>query len=318
MRSAFQYSFILFAWLHVYDCGQLAAHEDLRSHLVLGANNLPLNVIESGSRGNKAFLFIHGSGQGAISWKKQLQSSLQYDFHLVAFDLRGHGSSGKPRFIEDYDRACIWAEDIQRIMDSTGLERPVLVGWSKGGLMVMHYIACFGVDSIAGIVLVSSQAKLVDVSPSFGLEMAKASQKQLRSRDINTVLLGAKNFTSLLTSRPINDSWNLVSRSMNVMLPPYVRSAMQNQVISSNGEVIESYSNLFHNIALPVLIILGAKDPFRNAEAMALAYKELIPWSRISIYEKAGHSPFLEEPDLFNKDIKNFSYSLYSRVKNRN
>ena len=318
MQLCFKYNLIFITWVYISFSFQLVAEEKVRTFSVLGANDLSLNVIASGSNNNPGFLFIHGSGQSSISWNKQFGSSLRNNFHLVAFDLRGHGSSGKPRSSDEYNKACIWAEDIKRIINGVGLERPVLVGWSKGGLMVMHYLSCFGFDAVAGIVLIASQANLVNVSASFGLERAKVTQQQLLSRNINKILLGAKNFTALMTSGVMDPEWNLLSRSMNVMVPPYVRTAIQGAVFKANGEEISNYSSLFANFSVPVMIVLGAKDPFRKPNEMASAYRKTIPWSTIKIYKRSGHSPFMEEPDLFNKDIKDFAISLYTKDNTKN
>jgi len=50
-----------------------------------------------------------------------------------------------------------------------GVERPVLVGWSKGAMVPFEYLKAFGQDAVAGIVI-------VDQPPSdFASEMSPAS-----------------------------------------------------------------------------------------------------------------------------------------------
>ena len=41
-------------------------------------------------------VFIHGFSQSHLSWIKQVTGELANDFHMVTYDLRGHGNSDKP------------------------------------------------------------------------------------------------------------------------------------------------------------------------------------------------------------------------------
>ena len=109
------------------------AAADIKTYQIEGSGGVPISVAEVGERGTPGILLIHGNGQSYLSWHRQLESDLAATHHIVAFDLRGHGNSGKPASPEAYNRACIWAEDIEAVMAATGLERPVMVGWSRGG-----------------------------------------------------------------------------------------------------------------------------------------------------------------------------------------
>jgi non-heme chloroperoxidase len=52
-------------------------------------------------------LFIHGFSQSHLSWIKQVTNSdLAKEFHMVTYDLRGHGNSDKPtrtRALQDFE-----------------------------------------------------------------------------------------------------------------------------------------------------------------------------------------------------------------------
>jgi non-heme chloroperoxidase len=54
----------------------------------------------------------------------------------VTFDLRGHGNLDKP----DHGAADAggeqWADDLHAVMETAGLRRPTLVGWSLGGFII--------------------------------------------------------------------------------------------------------------------------------------------------------------------------------------
>ena len=59
---------------------------------------------------------------------------------MVTYDLRGHGNSDKPLEPERYRDSKAWGDEVQAVMDATGLKRPVLVGWSYGGRVMADYL----------------------------------------------------------------------------------------------------------------------------------------------------------------------------------
>jgi pimeloyl-ACP methyl ester carboxylesterase len=63
---------------------------------VPSSDGVPLCVYETGRREAPALLFVHGMSQSCAVFKRQFESDLARDYHLVALDLRGHGCSGKP------------------------------------------------------------------------------------------------------------------------------------------------------------------------------------------------------------------------------
>ncbi len=146
-----------------------AAWAELTYREIEGYGGVPLNVIETGNKNGPGILLIHGFGQAAMAFRLQLDSDLANDFHIVAFDLRGHGLSGKPWQEDLVAPSEAWAGDVAAFISATNLENPVLVGWSYGGFVVSDYVRHFGLDGIAGINLVGSLGGLVPVRPFLSL-----------------------------------------------------------------------------------------------------------------------------------------------------
>ena len=132
----------------------------LRFRSVEGVDGVPLNVVEAGDPSKPGILFVHGIGQSYLSFERQLHSPLAAEFHLVAYDLRGHGNSGKPWNREAYVDSAKWAGDLERVRIATGLEHPVLLGWSYGTLVTADYLRHFGSNGLAGIVLIGAYGGL--------------------------------------------------------------------------------------------------------------------------------------------------------------
>ena len=97
-----------------------------------GAN---LSYLEAGS-GDPALLFIHGWCCDGTHWRNQL-AALEGDHRVLALDLRGHGESGKPD--QDYTIGR-FAEDVTWLCQEIGLERPLIVGHSMGGVIALNMV----------------------------------------------------------------------------------------------------------------------------------------------------------------------------------
>lgn len=115
----------------------------IQQHRIVGGGGTTLNVLETGKRDGPTVLFIHGFSQNALAWSKQLNSELARDFRLVAMDIRGHGNSDKPPK-DAYTDSKLWADDVQAVIESLELNRPVLSGWSYGGLIMCDYLSVYG------------------------------------------------------------------------------------------------------------------------------------------------------------------------------
>jgi pimeloyl-ACP methyl ester carboxylesterase len=82
----------------------------------------------------QSILLVHGLASSARTWDL-LAPRLAPRFRVVALDQRGHGESAKPE--DGYDLATAVA-DVRGVAAALGLDRPVLVGHSWGGNVVLQ------------------------------------------------------------------------------------------------------------------------------------------------------------------------------------
>ncbi|MEM9880228.1 MAG: alpha/beta fold hydrolase, partial [Pseudomonadota bacterium] len=106
---------------------------DWQLDTVEGAGGVPIATADTGNRDGVPVVLLHGLSGSLYDWHHQLNSAALGDIaRLIAVDLRGHGASGKPWAISDYESAD-FAEDLAAVMRAKKLCKPVLVGWSYGG-----------------------------------------------------------------------------------------------------------------------------------------------------------------------------------------
>ncbi|WHY92408.1 alpha/beta hydrolase [Neobacillus cucumis] len=270
----------------------------MKSFFIKGGSGTSLFVVEGGNPYGKPILFVHDVSQNHLSWIHQFQSKELEQFRLIALDLRGHGFSEKPK--EGYHNQQNWADDIQSVIHALNLKKPLLVGWSYGGKVVLDYLQIYGEGDISGINLVNVGTSS-GISGSGGTYYTPALQAVipgLISKKALESTNALKQFVTLLFAQnpTLNDFYFILG--YNTMVPPYVREA----IITRS----ESYDDLLPTIQKPVLLTHGVKDKIIYP-AQSIENAQIIPNSILSLYAYAGHSPFWESVEKYNQDLSAFA-----------
>lgn len=102
----------------------------------VSADGTPIFAEAAGDPSKPTIVFLHGLSSTGLAWDKVFSDpALLRDFHLVRYDMRGHGRSGKPFEPERYESAR-FAEDFKAVCDGFGFTKPFLAGWSIGGMPI--------------------------------------------------------------------------------------------------------------------------------------------------------------------------------------
>jgi pimeloyl-ACP methyl ester carboxylesterase len=273
-------------------------HENRRSYRVGGAAGCELYVEETGNPDGQPILFIHGLSQGRLAWSRQLNSELGRDMRLVTMDLRGHGRSERPH--DAYGEPFLWANDIQAVITTLRLTRPILCGWSYGGVVIGDYLYCHGEQAVGGIVLVDAVSMLGEsVLPFLGTDFI-GSFPGLFATDVEESSTGLQAFLRLCTSTDLEPAEFYSILGYNSVVPPRVRQAMMSRTVDR--------TEVFAQLETPVLITHGLDDRI-VLPAMSEHIASQVPNARTSFYPGVGHSPFLESTQRFNTELREFATS---------
>jgi len=280
--------------------------EELAARYIEGFGGVPLNVIEAGSPGLPTIIFIHGLGQSHQSWQLQLESSLAEEFHLVVYDLRGHGNSGKPWHAEDHAAPETWSGDLERVIDATAEDRPLIVSWSYGTWVAIDYLSTHDPESIRGLVMIGALGGLAPMTSSGRPGDAEKGQR-IRAGTRSNLL--EENFTAgdeivkFFMRKPIADEvWARNNGAANALLPPYARPLISQRSFDHSSQV--------SRILMPTLIMMGSEDPQIKADDALVLIKKL-PLASMSVFEGSGHLPFAEDSNRFNAELKAFSKRVF-------
>src|SRR5579859_5640403 len=107
-------------------------------------------------------VFVHGMLLSSDMWQYQMLHVRENGFRALAFDRRGHGRSDDPGTGYEYD---ILADDLAALLEQLDLSHVTLVGHSMGGSEIARYLSRHGDQRISQLVLLSSTAPKLDVSP---------------------------------------------------------------------------------------------------------------------------------------------------------
>jgi pimeloyl-ACP methyl ester carboxylesterase len=99
-----------------------------------------------------SLLLVHGLASNAHLWDGVGAALVERSHHAVAVDLRGHGLSDRPDHGYNFDRVV---KDLNLVIEHHGLDRPLVVGQSWGGNLVVelgwaHPHAVSGVVAVDG------------------------------------------------------------------------------------------------------------------------------------------------------------------------
>ena len=261
----------------------------------------------TGGRG-PVLVLIHGITNSSASWEPVFGLLAQH-FTVVAPDLLGHGDSAKPR--GDYSLGAN-ASLLRDLLLALGHERATIAGHSLGGGIAMQVAYQFP-ELVERLVLVSSGGLGREVSVF------------LRA----VTLPGSELVLPLIASRPVLDTGAAISRALGRIglqagsdLAEIARGiASLNEVgarrafvhtaravIDAGGQRVDARDRLYLAAAVPSMLVWGEIDPIIPAEHGRRAH-ELMPGSRLELFEHAGHFPHLDDPLRFTRVLRAFTDS---------
>jgi pimeloyl-ACP methyl ester carboxylesterase len=271
-----------------------AQEQKFKAVSVKTPDGLTISAQDWGNPNGPEIIFVHGFSQSHLSWIKQVTNGeLAKEFHMVTYDLRGHGNSDKPFEPERYKTGKYWADELHAVMDATGLKRPVLAGWSYGGRIMADYLTTYGTARLAGLDYVDAGQKS---DPSFVGPNLK-NLPLMTSGDLATNIAATRAFLrDCFSVQPTAEEFETML-AFNMMVPPKVRQGMGNRVLEVD--------DMLRSLKLPVLVTHGSED--KNSKLIAAEYTaKMIPGAKLSVYQGIGHAPFFEDAPRFNAELAAF------------
>lgn len=239
----------------------------------------------------------HGLGGSARNWRPQLRS-LRPRWRAVAFDARGHARSEAPRDPAAYRLEC-FVEDLARIVDEQSASPAVVGGLSMGAAVALAF-ALARPERVRGLVLAAYPAArgaggFATVAEEFAASIEREGLEAAGARFVWGERSGLD---------PQAAQW---VRQGFLEHAPHALAAILRELVARQPAV-ETLAPQLRQLALPALVVVGARDRGSLAPSRALA--ESLPEARLVVVEAAGHVVNLADPRHFDAALVDFLEEL--------
>ncbi len=245
-------------------------------------------------------IFLHGIGVGAKGFAPQMASFVQAGYQPMALDLLGYGGR-EPVEAMSFEAL---AEDVEFALGEAGLERPVLVGHSMGGMVVQTLLRRQRGDYRAAV--------LSCTSPAFGNPSGDFQKKFVADRlapldEGKTMADAAPRAADNVMAPNADPAGRALFIEQYAAVPEATYRAAVKCLVT-----FDERANL-PNIKMPVLCLAAEHD--RNAPPPVLEKMAgKIPGAYYLCLSGLGHVPNLEAPAAFDGAIFNFLDHVLSRT----
>jgi pimeloyl-ACP methyl ester carboxylesterase len=236
------------------------------------SNNIRIRYIEAGS--GTPIILIHGLSRFVESnWiNTGVFAALSKNYRVIAYDMPGHGKSGKPYEPSAYRDL---AGDPIRLMDHLGIKRAHLLGYSLGGAIVAR-AAVTHPDRLITAIL-GGHSGLRDWQPE-SEKTQEAAARELESdvpfRSIAPLLLSG-------VANPTEEQIRAASASLAAENDPKALAALRRG----------GYRGLYNTISeaaairVPFLMVYGSLDAVKSGQAM----QDILPGASLVVIDGATH-----------------------------
>lgn len=274
--------------------------------VIINDNELEVEVL--GEPGAPVLIGHHGApGLASRAEPKASWGRLADTFRVIVFDARGSGNSGgNPPFTHEQ-----WAADVEALRVWAGAEKIVMAGGSYGGFIAMEYTLRHP-DRVSALVL-------RDTSPD-NLNEKAARQNALSSDRVKIDIEKLERIDEgrVYDNADLEDCWREIlplydydydpaQVDVKAKATPY-RYETHNFAFSTNVPNYDIKDQL-HRITCPVLVTVGRHDWITPVDASERIVAN-VPDGRLVIFEKSGHSPQIEEVELWEKTVRDFLHEV--------
>lgn len=231
-------------------------------------------------------LLVHGLGSSTEDWEPQMEA-LARDFRVVAYDVRGHGRTAKPRGSYSVSQ---FAADAAALIGALKLGPVHLVGLSMGG-MIAFQLAADHPELVRSLVIVNS-----------GPEMVLKTFKErlgIMQRRLIVRMMGMRKMGEVLADRLLPGSEHAARRG--VFADRWARNDKNAYLRALSALVGWSVTAKLPTIRQPVLVVTADQD--YTPVAWKQWYTSLMPNARLAVIPESRHMMPVERPQLFHDEL---------------
>lgn len=272
-----------------------------------------MDVAPTGEPNGRTALLLHGKNFCAATWENTIAALARAGYRVIAPDQVGFCKSSKPDG-HQYALAGL-AHDTRALLASLGIERSVVVGHSMGGMLAIRY-ALMHPDAVEHLALVGPigledwAALGVPYQP-----IDKVYAGELRT-DYDSIRAYQEAVYYAGQWRPEFERWARMQAGMYA--GPGRETVAWHQALTYDMLMAQPVVYELPRLQVPTTLFIGVHD--RTALGRAAAAPEVqavlgdyralgrraaaeIPGAALVEYEDLGHSPHIQDPERFHRDL---------------
>ncbi|WP_435989523.1 2-succinyl-6-hydroxy-2,4-cyclohexadiene-1-carboxylate synthase [Rossellomorea sp. LjRoot5] len=247
-------------------------------------------------------VFLHGFTGDTTTWSR-VTDQLSATYRCVSIDLIGHGRTESPKDVTRYTMERV-AEDICSLLDELEIDNAVLVGYSMGGRIALHFSLAYP-EKVKALILESASPGL---RTSEEREERRKKDHALADRIESE---GIKDFVDFWQEIPLFASQKRLSdRERSDIRQQRLRQSVTGLSNSLKGMGTGAQDSLWDRLGeltFPVRLLVGELD--HKFVHIAEEMKKLNPDFQILTFSNTGHAIHVEESRKFGTIIEELLFT---------
>ncbi len=258
------------------------------------AAGVETNCHDTGS--GRPVMLLHGSGPGVTAWAnwRLVIPPLSQSFRVIAPDIVGFGYTSRPDgFAYNLEH---WVEHAIGVLDALEIEKCSVIGNSFGGALTLA-MAVKHSKRLDRITLMGATGLSFELTPGLNAVWGyEPSVENMRA------LIEMFAYDKAIATE------DLVRMRYEASIRPGYQESYANMFPAPRQRHIDEMSqneNTLRRLSHETLIIHGREDKIIPVES-SIRMSELIPKSRLHVFEKCGHWTQIEKTENFCSLVHNF------------
>ena len=249
-----------------------------------------IHYVEKGS--GPPILMIHGLGAQLRHFTYAMMDQLASDYRVIAIDRPGSGNSTRPPGMSA--SALSQTATVTKFIETLGLERPLVVGHSLGGLISL-VLAVGHPELVRGLVLISPFSNMQHEVPLVfrALVIKSAAVRGFVSRTIATpigIITREKVLGTIFGPEQMPADFPIAGGGLLGLRPTQFLSASEDLVAMTADEAeMPAFVERYRTLNLPVGILYGTEDRVLDHRLHGIKTAAMIPNAELELIEGAGH-----------------------------
>ena len=272
-----------------------------------------MDVNPAAADNGNTVVLLHGKNFCAATWQETIAVLSKAGYRVIAIDQIGFCKSTKPAHYQFTFQQL--AGNTRALLASLGIDRPIIMGHSIGGMLAMRYALTFA-DAVDRLVLVDP----------IGLEDWKEKGVPWQSVDawyLTELKTSADSIREYQRVTYYAGTWDSNYERWVQMLAGLYRGSGRD-IVAWNAALVDDMAMTqpvfyeFEKIAAPVLLFIGDKDntavgknlappairpTLGNYPVLGKEAAARMPHAQLVEFPDLGHAPQIQAPDVFHKAL---------------